>query len=98
MRATIGIAFLFLASAAVAEINWETAGKTWWSHVQFLADDKLEGRNVGSAGYEAAANYVVSQFEQAGLQPGAHTSYSQPVAFTKVSLDEPHSQLTLQSG
>ena len=65
--------FLLLAITAVAETNWDAAGKAWWSHVQFLADDKLEGRNVGSAGYEAAADYVVSQFERAGLEPGAHS-------------------------
>jgi Peptidase family M28 len=91
--------FLVVTSGAVANRlttpDWNAAGKTWWSHVQFLADDKLEGRNVGSPGYEAAANYVVSQFEQAGLQPGAHTGYSQPVGFTKVTLDEANSQVLL---
>jgi hypothetical protein len=91
MRATLCL-MLFLAVTAQ---DWNASGKAWWSHVQFLADDKLEGRNVGSAGYEAAANYVVSQFEQAGLQPGAHTSYSQPVGFTKVTLDEANSQVLL---
>jgi hypothetical protein len=88
-------ALLLLAAIAVAETNWDAAGKTWWSHVQFLADDKLEGRNVGSAGYETAADYVVSQFERAGLEPGAKASYSQPVGFTKSTLNEAESQLTL---
>ncbi len=88
-------ALLLLAAIAVAETNWDAAGKTWWSHVQFLADDKLEGRNVGSAGFETAADYVVGQFERAGLEPGAHTSYSQPVGFTKSTLNEAESQLML---
>jgi hypothetical protein len=98
MRLKIAVAALgLLATAGVAATNWESAGKQWWSHVQFLADDKLEGRNVGSAGFETAADYVVSQFERAGLEPGAQSSYSQPVGFTKVTLHEAGSQLTLSN-
>lgn len=84
-----------LATAAIGATNWQSAGKQWWSHVQFLAHDKLEGRNVGSPGFEAAADYVVTQFERAGLAPGAGAGYSQPVDFTKVTLNEAQSQLTL---
>ena len=92
------ILFLLLAVGALAETKWDSAGKLWWSHVRFLADDNLEGRNVGSAGYEAAADYVVSRFKDAGLEAGAHSGYSQPVGFTKVTLDEAASQLTLVRG
>lgn len=38
-------------------------------HVYFLASDALEGRYVGSAGYEIAAGYGESQFRAAGLAP-----------------------------
>ena len=89
------VLFLLLAAAAAAETKWDIAGKAWWSHVQFLADDKLEGRNVGSAGYESAADYVAGKFENAGLEPGGYSGYSQPVGFTKVTLDEAGSQLWL---
>jgi hypothetical protein len=41
------------------------------SHVYFLACDALEGRYVGSRGYEVAARYGESQFLAAGLMPGA---------------------------
>jgi hypothetical protein len=81
---------VLLAVTAMAETNWDAAGKKWWAHVQFLADDKLEGRNVGSAGFETAADYVAKQFERAGLAVS-----SQPVAFTKTTLDEAHSRLML---
>lgn len=40
------------------------------AHVEFLADDLLEGRGTGSPGHELAARYVVAQFRQRGLQPG----------------------------
>jgi len=95
MRLRLGLIFLVLGAAAAAETDWEAAGKAWWAHVQFLADDKREGRNVGSKGYEAAADYVVDQFERAGLAPGAGSTYSQSVDFTKGSLDEPASSLAL---
>jgi hypothetical protein len=98
MRFTTGIALFLLAAAAVAKtekMDWNAAGKAWWAHVQFLADDQREGRDVGSAGFEAAADYVVNQFQSIGLEPGARGSYSQPVALIKSSLNEAESQLTL---
>src|SRR5438045_2029591 len=41
----------------------------WWSHVLFLGDDKLEGREAGSEGHRRAAAYVAAQFERSGLKP-----------------------------
>ena len=38
-------------------------GERWWSHVKFLADDKLEGRNTGSEGHRVAARYVAEEQE-----------------------------------
>ena len=64
-------AALLLVAAALAAADWTAAGKAWWKHVEYLASDKLEGRNVGSPGYDQAAAYVRAQFEKAGLNaPG----------------------------
>jgi Zn-dependent M28 family amino/carboxypeptidase len=41
------------------------------AHVRFLASDATEGRAPGSRGDDLAMQYVVSQFERVGLQPGA---------------------------
>jgi hypothetical protein len=98
MRAKVALTLVVLAVSAAAEQNWDAAGKAWWSHVQFLADDKLEGRNVGSAGYDMAANYVVNQFKRAGLKPGNDTDYSQIVEFKQVNLDEAGSRVSLNDG
>jgi Zn-dependent M28 family amino/carboxypeptidase len=100
--AAISLAALTLAAdtkpAADTKIDSrrDAAGKAWWEHVKFLADDKREGRNVGSKGFEAAADYVTTQFEQAGLAPGNGSSYSQPVDFVKVTLNEPASSIILE--
>jgi hypothetical protein len=40
------------------------------AHVEFLADDLLEGREAGTRGYDLAARYVASQFARNGLRPG----------------------------
>jgi len=55
----------------------------------------LEGRNVGSPGFDKAAAYVASQFEQAGLKPGGANGYFQPIAFEEASLNASRSSLTL---
>jgi len=39
------------------------------AHVEFLADDLLEGRATGSRGHALAAAYVAAQFKQLGLEP-----------------------------
>ncbi len=98
MRVPTALTFSLIAlaaTAAFAATDWDAAGRAWWAHVQFLADDKLEGRDVGSKGFEAAADYVAREFEQAGLAPGARSSYSQRIEFVKATLDEPASRITL---
>lgn len=37
--------------------------------VQYLSSERLEGREIGTQGAEIAAEYIASQFLQAGLQP-----------------------------
>jgi hypothetical protein len=39
------------------------------AHLEFLADDSLEGRAPGTRGGVIAANYIRAQFERLGLQP-----------------------------
>src|SRR6185503_9115186 len=69
--------------------------RRWWSHVVYLADDKLEGRNTGSEGYRKAAVYVAGEFERAGLQPAGTSGYLQPVKFKSREIVERQSGLAL---
>lgn len=39
------------------------------AHLEFLADDALEGRRPGTRGAELAAKYIATQFRRLGLQP-----------------------------
>jgi hypothetical protein len=68
-----------VAGAAAQSTDLTAEGKAWWAHVQFLADDKLEGRNVGTPGYDAAVEYVESQFRAIGLKPAGTAGFRQPV-------------------
>lgn len=70
-------------------------GRRWWSHVLFLADDGLEGRNTGSPGHRKAAEYVAREFEKAGLKPAGTVGFFQPVKLVSREIDEGHSSLTL---
>jgi hypothetical protein len=71
-------------------------GSRWWSYVEFLASDKLEGRNTGSEGHRQAAEFVAKQFERDGLKPAGAEGYIQPVKFNTLQLDESDSSLTLE--
>ena len=87
---------LLVTSAALSAFqDLASEGKAWWAHVQFLADDKLEGRNVGTPGYDKAVDYVVSQFQAIGLKPAGTDGYRQPLKFEARSVVADQTQLAL---
>ncbi len=55
------------------------------SHMRFLADDLLEGRESGTRGYDLAALYVETRFIEAGLAPGGDDGYRQAVPLAEVT-------------
>ena len=87
--------YLLIAVAALVLQASASEGKRWWSHIEFLADDALEGRNVGSAAFEKAATYVEGQFKDIGLKPGGVSGYRQPVKFESRALAPEQSKLAL---
>jgi len=95
MRPKFLLIALVCAVLAAAASDWSADGKRWWAHVQFLADDKLEGRDTGSEGHRKAAAYVAEIFQNAGLQPAGTSGYFQPIKFNVRQIDEEHSRLEL---
>jgi len=90
----------FLAAAVVAgsaaqSTDLTSEGKAWWAHVQYLADDKLEGRNVGTPGFDTAVEYVEGQFKAIGLKPMGVNGFRQPVKLDSRTLVREQSSLTL---
>lgn len=68
--------------------DYAAEGKLWWSHIQFLADDQLEGRSIGTPGFQKAVQYVETQFEKLGMKPAGTQGYLQPVKFEMRQIKE----------
>jgi Zn-dependent M28 family amino/carboxypeptidase len=91
--AALGIAVAALGICARAADTPD--GRRWWSHVAFLADDALEGRETGSPGHRKAAEYVAGEFEKLGLRAAGADGYLQPVELKSLTIDEAHCHLAL---
>ena len=66
------------------------------SHIRFLADRHLEGRETGKRGAEIAARYVAAEFESLGLAPlGADSSLLLPVRLRYSEVDPAGATLEL---
>ncbi|HEX8512721.1 MAG TPA: M28 family metallopeptidase [Allosphingosinicella sp.] len=87
---SFGLALLSLVLASPAPAQTiaapEFTPESFRSHVAFLADDKLEGRDTGSRGYDLAALYVASRFEALGLKPAGREGWYQQVPFLESRL------------
>ncbi|HEX2711036.1 MAG TPA: hypothetical protein VHM88_02270, partial [Candidatus Acidoferrales bacterium] len=95
MKIRSSLVCLLLLGAAAGTVDWSAEGKHWWAHVQYLADDKLEGRETGSEGHRKAAAYVEDRFREYSLKPAGTAGYLQPVRFDVRQIDEEHSSIEL---
>ena len=89
-RATVAVIFALAGTVAL-----RGAPDRWWSHVEALANDGMEGRNTGSPGHKRAAEYVAAHFKKAGLEPAGTDGFFQPVKFKTRTIDEAESSLAL---
>jgi hypothetical protein len=82
-------------AAAAAPVPKFTAD-AFRAHVEFLADDLLEGRETGTRGNEIAARYVAAQFEQYGLKPaGEKGSWYQRIIFQQTERGADRGTITI---
>ena len=86
-----------LASSGMAQgPNPTFAPEAFRAHVAFLADDLLEGRDIGSRGHEIAARYVASRFEALGLKPaGDAGGWYQRIGFAQAKRSGTKGTLTV---
>lgn len=68
-----------IAEAARATTAVPSAAARIKADVDILADDGLEGREAGTRGYDAAADYVAARMAAIGLEPGAKDGWFQTV-------------------
>ena len=97
------VCIFFLLSTAIAALSEQSSppsfdGHSWWNHVRYLADDRLEGRDTGSKGLQEAEAYAVEQFKRADLTPAGTDGFYQPISFLTYKVDEAQSSLGLLSG
>ena len=71
-------------SVPEASISLETVQET----VRTLASDTFEGRKPGTPGGQMTVDYLVQQFQAAGLQPGNGDSYLQKVPLVEITGDD----------
>lgn len=90
-------ASLMLQTQAVAADKAEFTPDTQRikSHLFFLADDLLEGRDTGSRGHDIAALYIKTEFAKYGLTPAGTDGYMQMVNFRKATLVQSSPAFTL---
>lgn len=87
-------------SLAVAQIDLPQADPARIeAHINFLADDLLNGRDTGTEGYDIAARYVASQFAQIGVLPaGNNSTYFQDITFRRAYRDLEAASMVVHSG
>ena len=101
-RRFLSVALLATAVVVTAQ-NGKTTnnpfdGKSWWSYVQVLAADNMEGRETGSEGLKRAEAYVVEQLQKDGLEAAGAKGFYQPVHFHSRRVVEEKSSLALVRG
>jgi Zn-dependent M28 family amino/carboxypeptidase len=89
------IALVFALLALPVKVLAATPAQQWWADVSALADDKMEGRQTGSPGYDRAARYVIARLKAEGLKPAGVNGYLQPVALEQQLVDQDKSQAEL---
>ncbi len=85
------------AASNVVDVRNQIRPEAIQAHIEFLADDALEGRGTGSRGYDLAAKYLRAHLLASGINGGAgNEKYFQKVPLVRTSV-EPQ-QATMQIG
>ncbi len=74
------VVILFLSACSSSKTITKTDTQTLdnlKAHIQYLADDKLEGRRTGTEGERLAMEYITNQFKAIGLSPKGTEYYTQ---------------------
>jgi aminopeptidase YwaD len=64
-------------------------------HIQYLSDDKLEGRRAGSNGEKLAMEYIAEQFKTIGLAAKGTNGYYQPFDINEGKQINPATQFSV---
>src|SRR3989442_13886209 len=92
-----GVSLVLSAAVAMAAVLAAAVpdGQRWWGYVEALANDRMQGRDTGSAEHLQAARYVAAELEKFGLRPAGEQGFMQAVKFRARKLVENGSSLEL---
>jgi hypothetical protein len=81
-------AFLAFMAAPIVIGQLDADTRAWWRTTAALSNDRMEGRDTGSAAYDRAARLVAARFAAAGLKPlGDKGGWFQRVKMAQLSVD-----------
>lgn len=84
------------AATQAAPASASSEAKRIEADVRYLADDKLEGRDTGTPGYDLAAEYVARRYAEMGLKPaGDDGTFFQRVPLLKALRQEQGAAFTI---
>jgi aminopeptidase YwaD len=96
IRQTITAVAVIIVLCGATSADYTIFPDSVYRHVAVLAADSIEGRQVGEAGEWKAAQYIISVYRQAGLEPkGDSGSYLQTFEFVKRVDFGPNSSLAI---
>jgi hypothetical protein len=76
----VWVAALLLSTTTYAQ-QYAPSPKRIYQYIDYLADDRLEGRGTGTVGGTLASAYVAKQFKKLKLKPAGTQGYFQPFSF-----------------
>ena len=91
MKNLIVVLFLTVLFACKTDSKQNSEPVSIEDDVVFLASDKLEGRQTGTDGEKAAAEYIAKRFENLGLEPKGTNGYFQAFSFKPQT--DPHQKV-----
>src|SRR5688572_11253286 len=101
-RYYFSILFFVLLSACTSQKQATVASDTksieqLKAHIQYLSDDKLEGRRAGTPGEKLAMEYIAAQFNVIGLIPKGTDAYYQAFSINDGKQISPATWLTINN-
>lgn len=91
MRLVVSACIAALSLAALASpvaAQTQDRGARWVERIGIISSDEMEGRRVGTPGYDRAAAYVISEMQALGLEPGGlDGGWLQPIRFLEQTVD-----------
>src|SRR6478736_7045103 len=76
----------------------EISAEDFSAHVRVLASDEFGGRKPGSEGEEKTVDYLRTQFQRLGLEPGNNGSYFQSVPMIETNADLAQTSMSWKVG